>query len=186
NSLLDLVVFGRSAGDHIVAAGFHKASHKPLPADAGDTALARIAKLDGSTSGERTQDVANDIRREMQSHCGVFRTSALLAEGVAKIAALTERARFIHLRDKSQVFNTARVEALELDNLVEAANATIVSAEARQESRGAHAHRDFPERDDVNWMKHTLWYSEGNRLAYKPVNLKPMTVETFKPKARTF
>jgi succinate dehydrogenase / fumarate reductase flavoprotein subunit len=105
---------------------------------------------------------------------------------VTKIAGLAERARHIHLQDKSQVFNTARVEALELDNLVEAARATVISAEARKESRGAHAHRDHPDRDDVNWMKHSLFYSEGGRLAYKPVNLKPLTVESFKPKARTF
>ena len=186
NSLLDLLVFGRSAGDHIVSAGFAKANHKPLPADGGDAAISRVAKLDASASGERTQDVANGIRREMQAHCGVFRTSALLSEGVRKIADLAERAKTIHLKDKSQVFNTARVEALELDNLVEAARATITSAEARKESRGAHAHRDFPDRDDVQWMKHSLWYSEGNRLAYKSVNLKPLTVESFKPKARTF
>ena len=90
------------------------------------------------------------------------------------------------MTDKSQVFNTARVEALELDNLVETARATSVSAAARNESRGAHAHSDFPDRDDANWMRHSLWYSEGSRLDYKPVNLKPMTVETFQPKARTF
>jgi succinate dehydrogenase / fumarate reductase flavoprotein subunit len=122
----------------------------------------------------------------MQSHCGVFRTSELLSEGVGKIESLAERAKHIHLQDKSQVFNTARVEALELENLVEVARATIISAEARKESRGAHAHRDFPQRDDVEWMKHTLWYSDGGRLAYKPVNLKPLTVESFKPKPRTF
>jgi succinate dehydrogenase / fumarate reductase flavoprotein subunit len=186
NSLLDLLVFGRSAGDHIIAASFQKALHKPLPKDCGDLSLARLARLDGSSSGERTQDVANDIRREMQTHCGVFRTSELLSEGVSKIMGIAERARNVHLKDKSQVFNTARVEALELDNLVEVAKATVISAEARKESRGAHAHRDFPERDDANWMKHSLWYSEGNRLAYKPVNLKPLSVESFKPKPRTF
>jgi succinate dehydrogenase / fumarate reductase flavoprotein subunit len=100
--------------------------------------------------------------------------------------ALAERAAAVHVKDKSKVFNTARVEALELDNLVETAKATIVSAEARKESRGAHAHRDFPTRDDANWIKHSLYYTEGNRLDYKPVNMKPLTVETFEPKARTF
>jgi succinate dehydrogenase / fumarate reductase, flavoprotein subunit len=122
----------------------------------------------------------------MQTHCSVFRTSELLAEGVKQIAELTQRAQNIHVKDKSKVFNTARIEALELANLVETANATIVSADARKESRGAHAHRDFPDRNDETWMKHSLWYSEGNRMDYKPVNLKPLTVESFKPKARTF
>jgi succinate dehydrogenase / fumarate reductase flavoprotein subunit len=186
NSLLDLVVFGRAAGNHIVDAKFKDQGFRALPSQAGDASLARLALLDGSTSGENTQEVANDIRRSMQAHCGVFRTSELLSRGVSEIMALAERAKSIHMKDKSKVFNTARVEALELDNLVETAKATIVSAEARKESRGAHAHRDFPSRDDANWIKHTLYYSEGNRLEYKPVNMKPLTVETFEPKARTF
>ncbi len=186
NSLLDLVVFGRAAGNHIVEAKFKDQGFRALPVQAGDASLARLARLDGSSSGENTQEVANGIRRAMQTHCSVFRTSELLSEGVTKIMELSERAENVHIKDKSKVFNTARVEALELDNLVETAKATIVSAEARKESRGAHAHRDFPSRDDANWIKHTLYYSEGNRLDYKPVNMKPLTVETFEPKARTF
>jgi len=186
NSLLDLVVFGRAAGNHIVDQKLKAQEHRSFPVNGADVALSRLAKLDASGSGERTQDVANDIRSTMQNFCGVFRTQDLLREGVGKIMALAERADHIHMKDKSQVFNTARVEALELANLVETAKATIVSAEARKESRGAHAHRDFPDRDDGTWMKHTLWFSEGNRLDYKPVNLKPMTVETFQPKKRTF
>ncbi len=186
NSLLDLLVFGRAAGNHIVAARYDQALHKPLPADAGDAALARLARLDGSSSGEKVQDVANDIRRTMQKHCGVFRTSELLVDGVARVMELDERVRKVHIGDKSKVFNTARVEALELENLIETAKATVVSAEARKESRGAHAHRDHPERDDTTWIKHSLWYSKDNRLDYKPVTMKPLTVETFVPKARTF
>jgi succinate dehydrogenase / fumarate reductase flavoprotein subunit len=186
NSLLDLLVFGRAAGNHVISTALKQKEHKPLPADAADRALERLAKLDSSTSGEYTQDVANDIRSTMQKHCGVFRTQELMDKGVKEIAEVTQRAHSIHLKDKSKVFNTARVEALELANLIEAANATMVSAAARQESRGAHAHNDCPERDDQNWMKHTLWYSEGNRLDYKPVNLKPMTVESIPPKVRTF
>ena len=186
NSLLDLLVFGRAAGNHIIASKHKDSGHRVMPTNSGDTTLARLAKLEASSSGENTQEVANEIRKTMQAHCGVFRSSELMASGVAKIAELTKRAEHIVVKDKSKVFNTARVEALELDNLVETANATMVSAEARKESRGAHAHKDFEKRDDENWMKHTLWYSEGNRLAYKGVNLKPLTVDSFVPKARTF
>jgi succinate dehydrogenase / fumarate reductase flavoprotein subunit len=131
-------------------------------------------------------EVRADLQRTMQAHCGVFRFPDLLDEGVSRIAGIAERATRTGIRDKSQVFNTARIEALELDNLVDVARATIISARARQESRGAHDRADFPKRDDVNWLKHSLWYREGDRLEYKPVNLKPLTVETFVPKARVY
>jgi len=186
NSLLDLLVFGRAAGNHIVSTALKQKEHKPLPADAADYALSRVAALDNSSSGEYTQDVANEIRNAMQKHCGVFRTQKIMDEGVSKMADLTEKAQHIHLKDKSKTFNTARVEALELANIVEAANSTMYSAAARQESRGAHAHDDCPDRDDENWMKHTLWYKENNRLDYKPVNLQPLTAESIPPKVRTF
>jgi succinate dehydrogenase / fumarate reductase flavoprotein subunit len=197
NSLLDLLVFGRAAGRHIVDAvkGSTRA-HKDLPADAADRALARVARLDASSSGEYAQDVANDIRAAMQQHAGVFRTQASMDEGVAKIAQLRERVQGITLKDKSQVFNTARIEALEVENLIESAEATMVSAAARRECRGAHTVKDYERgaddaefplgRNDAEWMKHTLWYSEGNRLDYKPVQLKPLTVESIPPKVRTF
>lgn len=194
NSLLDLLVFGRAAGLHIVdAVKSSPKAHKPLPKDAADRSLARLSRLDNSVSGEYAQDVANDIRKSMQQHAGVFRTQASLNEGVVKIAEIAERVKSIQLKDKSQVFNTARIEALEVENLIECASATIVSAAARRESRGAHTVNDYADspqypngRNDAEWMKHTLWYSEGNRLDYKPVNLKPLTAESIPPKVRSF
>jgi len=196
NSLLDLLVFGRAAGNHLVASGLGPRAHRPLPAQSADFTQARLARLDASTGGEYCQDVANDLRKSMQQHAGVFRTQAAMDEGVVQVKAIAERAKAIHLADKSRIFNTARVEALEVDNLMQSALATMISAAARHECRGAHSVADYerpiddPEfpngRNDAQWMKHTLWYSEGNRLDYKPVNLTPQTVESIPPKVRSF
>ena len=196
NSLLDLLVFGRAAGNHIVEYNDKHKEHKTLPADAADKSLARLARLDASTGGEYSQDVADDIRKSMQLHAGVFRTQKAMDEGVAQINLMRERVMNIHLGDKSKTFNTARIEALEVENLIECAQATMTSAAARHECRGAHTvfeyergadDADFPlGRNDKEWMKHTLWHSADNSLSYKPVNLKPLTVDSVPPKVRTF
>jgi succinate dehydrogenase flavoprotein subunit len=186
NSLTDLVVLGKAAGDSVIRFLRENPGHQTLPADAGERSLARLARLDGQKDGESVPKVGEELRRSMQAHCGVFRFPDLLAEGVSKIRELGERVARTEIKDKSKIFNTARVEALELDNLMEAARATMIAANARKESRGAHDRADFHERDDANWLKHSLWFKEGDRLEYKPVTLKPLTAESIAPKARTY
>jgi succinate dehydrogenase / fumarate reductase flavoprotein subunit len=169
------------------------AAHKPLPANAADYSLSRINRLDNQKDGAAVGATRLAMQRTMQAHCGVFRFKDMLAEGVSKILDIEKMAATTEIKDKSKVFNTARLEALELDNLIEVAKATIVSANARTESRGAHVRddaTDTPERpdgrDDVNWLKHTLWHREGNKLEYKPVNMKPLTVDTIALKKRAY
>ncbi|MCZ2102994.1 MAG: succinate dehydrogenase flavoprotein subunit [Comamonadaceae bacterium] len=196
NSLLDLLVFGRSAGQHITAFVKDYGEHHATPADACDFSLERLNKLQDSKGGLYAQDVANELRSSMQHHAGVFRTQKTLDEGVEKIKEVREQVANITLQDKSMVWNTARMEALEVENLIEVARATITSAAARHECRGAHMvqdyehpadHPDFPlGRNDKEWLKHTLWESATDKLSYKPVTLKPLTVDSIPPKVRTF
>ena len=196
NSLLDLLVFGKSAGKHIVEFVKGFGDHHQVPADASDRTLERLNALDNSKEGIYAQDVANEIRQSMQQHAGVFRTQKGMDEGVVKINAIREKVGAVGLKDKSKVWNTARMEALEVDNLIEVAQATMTSAAARHECRGAHTvydyehpadHAEFPlGRNDKEWLKHTLWDSASNSLTYKPENLKPLTVESVPPKVRTF
>lgn len=197
NSLLDLVVFGRAAGQHIIDE-FNQTgrNYKPLNPRVLDFTQSRLDKLQNSTEGYNAQEVADEIRNTMQSHAGVFRTQALMDEGVQKIMALAPKVEQIHLADKSAVFNTARIEALEVANLYEVAKATMISASLRHECRGAHMVVDYEHpadyepaplgRNDSEWMKHTLWYSEGNKVVYKPVRKQPLTVDYCVPRVRTF
>ncbi|MCL4760008.1 MAG: succinate dehydrogenase flavoprotein subunit [Rhodocyclaceae bacterium] len=186
NSLLDLLVFGKSAGETVVEDNLAgNLPLRPLPADAAEYSLSRIARLESQKNGESVFDVGLEMRRTMQKHAGVFRFDNLLKEGVEAILKVAERSKTTEIHDKSKVWNTARMEALELDNLIEVAKATMVSAEARKESRGAHVRDDAPDtpeypngRNDNEWLKHTLWYREGNRLDYKPVNLQPLNEGT--------
>ncbi|PIX04090.1 MAG: succinate dehydrogenase flavoprotein subunit [Gallionellales bacterium CG_4_8_14_3_um_filter_54_18] len=186
NSLLDLLVFGREAGRQIIKDLQRNPHHKPLPADAATRPLERLDRLENQKNGERVGEVGAQMRQVMQTHCGVFRFPDLLVAGVAQIKQVAARVAQTEIQDKSRVFNTARVEALELDNLIEVAQATMIAAQARQESRGAHARDDFTARDDVNWLKHSLYFRENYRLDYKPVRLKPLTVDSFPLKARVY
>ncbi|GAB2481380.1 succinate dehydrogenase flavoprotein subunit [Comamonas humi] len=196
NSLLDLLVFGKSAGKHIVEFVNGYGEFQPVPANGSERTLARLNELDNSSEGIYAQDIAGEIRSSMQLHAGVFRTQQSMNEGVVKINAIRDKVGKVTLKDKSKVWNTARMEALEVDNLIEVAQATMTSAAARHECRGAHTvydyehpadHAEFPlGRNDKEWLKHTLWHSANNSLTYKPVNLKPLTVDSIPPKVRTF
>jgi succinate dehydrogenase / fumarate reductase flavoprotein subunit len=194
NSLLDLLVFGKSSGDSVVeqlkAAG---SVHKDLPENFADLTMARLNRLETQTGGSSVDATRLELQRTMQKHCGVFRFNNLLVEGKDRILEVEKLVAKTEIKDKSKVWNTARVEALELDNLIEVAKATMFSAEARKESRGAHVRDDAVDteanpngRDDANWHKHTLWHREGNKLSYKPVNMTPLSVETIALKTRSY
>ena len=194
NSLLDLLVFGKSAGESAVEE-LKKSpkAHKDLHQPSIERALARLDRLENQKGGASVHETRLTMQRTMQNHCGVFRFSDKLKEGVQKILEVQKDVQRTEIADKSKVFNTARIEALELDNLIEVAVATMVSAEARKESRGAHVRDDAPDtpanpngRDDKNWLKHTLWFRDGNRLDYKSVKLTPLTVESIALKTRAY
>ncbi|BBF84022.1 succinate dehydrogenase flavoprotein subunit [Aquitalea magnusonii] len=194
NSLLDLLVFGKSSANSMI--DFIKQQPLELPTLATadvDRAVARVERLNKQTNGVAVNDARTAMQRTMQAHCGVFRFKDMLAEGVEKILEVEKMVQQTEISDKSSVFNMARIEALELENLIEVAKATMISANARTESRGAHVRDDAPDtpetpngRDDANWLKHTLWSREGNRLEYKPVNLQPLTVDTIALKTRSY
>jgi len=186
NSLLDLVVFGRAAGEHMQEYLRDNPFPRPVPQAAVDRSLERLARWDKPTGSERVATLRTDMQKVMQDHCGVYRRADLLKAGLEKLGQVETRMDDVQLTDHSKVFNTARLEALELDNLLPIARATLVSALAREESRGAHSREDFPERDDDRWLRHTLYTQQGDQLDYKPVRLKPLTVDSFKPKARTY
>ncbi len=186
NSLLDIVVFGRSAGNHIIETIKENRRHRPITGDSIDRIQQRLARWDQKGEGESVKSLRDDLKKTMEDYCGVFRTKDILAEGVERMVALEARLKNARLTDHSRVFNTARVEALELENLMDVALATVVSAHAREESRGAHSRIDFPDRDDERWLKHSLFFKEGRKLDYKPVRMKPLSVDSFPPKPRVY
>jgi len=187
NSLLDLIVFGRAAGLHVIDSIDQKEKYPDIPKEAVEFTQQRVASLNTQSKGsENIVQLGNDLRSTMQQHCGVFRFPELLKEGVKKIHDIAERSERLQISDTSNVFNTARIDALELKNLIEVAKATIESAHAREESRGAHCRSDFEDRNDEQWLKHTLYYSQTNTIGYRPVNLKPLTVESFPLKKRVY
>lgn len=186
NSLLDLVVFGRASGIYIekmLSSGIEQQEASDSDLELG---LSRLDKLNQSSSGEKVADLRKELQGIMQNHFGVFRKGDFMREGIQKLQAMRERIENPHLQDKSNAFNTARIEALELQNLFEVAEATAIAAEGREESRGAHARDDFTERDDDNWLCHSMFYPETKTLGKRKVNFAPKTVPTFEPMIRTY
>ena len=186
NSLLDLVVFGRASGLFIEDA-LRTGIELREPSDTDiDEAMQRLNRVNASSDGEKTADLRKELQNIMQNHFGVFRTGDYMKEGVQKLEDLRPRIENAHLEDKSAAFNTARIELLELQNLLETAEATAIPAEARDESRGAHARDDFQERDDENWLCHSMYFPADKRVGKRAVNFEPKTVDTFQPKVRTY
>lgn len=186
NSLLDIIVFGRAAANEMIEYMEENKYRKPMDERAVEKAMDRLNRWDRIGQGETVDGLKEDLQMAMEEYCGVYRTQELLDKGVEEMSKIRDRLSNVYINDFSRIFNTARIEALELENLVDTAMCTVVAAAARQESRGAHSRVDFPQRDDLKWMKHSLYFRKDDRMDYKPVRTKPLTVDSFPPKERVY
>jgi len=185
NSLLDLVVFGRAAGKHIKE-DIKSGNRSELSKGNIEKSIDILRRLESSKNGENVFDLKSDMQKTMQEFFGVYRNEKLMSQGIEKLREIEERTKSLHLRDKSNQFNSERVEALEYINMLGIAKATAYAAYERKESRGAHAREDFPDRDDKKWLSHSLYFLEDNTVAKRAVNFSPKTIDAFKPKARVY
>jgi succinate dehydrogenase / fumarate reductase flavoprotein subunit len=186
NSLLDILVFGRLAGKEIIDYVRTNPERRETDPQSLEQAMSRLTRWDRKSDGVPAHQLRAEFRKCMEDHAGVFRTEEVMAEGYQKLCELRNRFQDATIKDKTKVFNTARIEALELENLIDVGLAVAVSALHRKESRGAHSRPDYPNRDDVNWMKHSLYFRDRDRMSYKPVRTQPLTVESFPPKERVY
>ena len=186
NSLLDLVVFGRAAGLYIEETMKQGVELKDASNDDIEKALERLNKLNASKEGDQVAVLKEKMQQNMQNNFGVFRRGDLMEKGIEELAKTREEVNDIFLQDKSAAFNTARIEALEMQNLFEVAEATAITANERKESRGAHARDDFTERDDENWLKHSIYYADTKEVSKRDVNYRPKTVQAFQPMVRSY
>jgi succinate dehydrogenase / fumarate reductase flavoprotein subunit len=186
NSLLDILVFGRVAGKEIIQYVKENIHHRPMNEEGLDVALARFRRWEQKGESISVRELREEFRKVMEDHAGVFRTEEVMTEGVEKVREIRERFADVRIKDHSMSFNPVRTEALELENMIDVGMSIAVSSLARKESRGAHSRPDYPNRDDENWMKHTLYYQHNDQLDYKPVRNQPLTVESFPPKERVY
>ena len=186
NSLLDIVVFGRAAGIHIEESLKQGIELQSAGKDDIDLAVSRLNKLNASKTGDKVEILKKKMQDNMQQNFGVFRREDLMLQGIRELEKSRDLVYEVFLGDKSALFNTARIEALELQNLFEVAESTAITANERKESRGAHARDDYPDRDDENWLKHSIYFSTDKSVNKRDVNLDPKKVQSFQPSVRTY